>query len=108
MLHVTSYYYGSYGIIRGYGPLCRTLGEADDSVREDHRRQREWGGSTDRNAVAVTPEDGLCWWVDDGEETIDDMRPVITPRGEQARYKLEVMRAHESLWAAPRELPGFV
>lgn len=101
-------YFGSYGLIRGYGPLCRTLEEADESVSADWRKQREKGGSTDRNAVAVSPEDGLCWWANDGDESTADMTPVRTTTGAQARYSMEVIRAHEKLWETPRELPGFM
>lgn len=107
MAHRGSYYYGSYGLIRGYGPLHRTLKEADNSVFEDGRKQRRNGGSTDRNAVYVTPEDGLCWWADEDNDSPSDLAPVRTPDGSQARYTQEVIRAHEQLWHAPRELPGF-
>ena len=105
--HARGYYYGSYGIVRGYGKLCRTLKEADDSVFDDGRLQRRNGGSTDRNAVAVTPDDGLCWWTDEEGEPTATMPPVKTPGGEQARYSQETIRAHERLWEAPKELPGF-
>ena len=103
----SSYYYGSYGIVRGYGPLCSSLREADRTVREDGARQRLKGGSSDRNAVAVTPEDGLCWWVDEESDALDDLVPVKTASGAQAQYAQEVIRAHETLWKAPKELPGF-
>lgn len=103
----TSYYYGSYGMVRGYGPLCRTLDDADSSVREDHRKQRTKGGSTDRNAVVVTPEDGMCWWADEDVEDSVNLLPVRLPSGEQACYAQEIIRAHEKLWNTPRELPGF-
>jgi hypothetical protein len=102
----SSYYYGSYGIVRGYGPLCQSLREADRTVQDDGRRQRLKGGSTDRNAVVVTPEDGLCWWADDEDDAIDDMLPVRTAAGVQAQYAQEVIRAYELLWSAPKELPG--
>ena len=104
---MSSYYFGSYGLIRGYGPLCRSLRDADATVREDHRKQRLKGGSTDRNAVVVTPEDGLCWWADDEDDAVSDMTPVLTPFGDQARYRDEVIRATEELWNGPNELPGF-
>lgn len=103
----SSYYYGSYGIVRGYGPLCRTLRDADESVRADGRKQRANGGSTDRNAVVVTPDDGLCWWADEEDENTGAMIPVKAPSGEQARYEQATMRASEALWNAPKELPGF-
>ncbi len=101
------YYYGSYGLVRGYGKLCRTLREADQTVFDDAKQQRLNGGSTDRNAVVVTPEDGLCWWADEEDESTATMLPVKTTSGEQACYTQEAMRAHEKLWEAPRELPGF-
>jgi len=102
-----SYYYGSYGLVRGYGKLCRTLREADETVFEDGRQQRANGGTTDRNAVVVTPEDGLCWWADEEDESTAGMIPVRNAHGEQARYSQEAIRATERLWEAPRELPGF-
>lgn len=102
-----SYYFGSFGLIRGYGPLCRTLKEADESVFSDGKRQRLKGGSTDRNAVVVTPEDGLCWWADEDDDSEAHMLPVWAPSGGQARYTQEVIRASEELWRAPKELPGF-
>lgn len=101
------YYYGSYGIVRGYGKLCRTLKEADESVFDDGRLQRANGGCSDRNAVAVTPDDGLCWWTDEEGESLATMPPVRTSRGEQARYSQETIRACERLWEGPTELPGF-
>lgn len=101
------YYYGSYGLVRGYGKLCRTLKEADQTVFDDGRLQRLNGGSTDRNAVVVTPEDGLCWWADEEDDSTATMLPVKTSNGAQAGYTQEAMRAHEKLWEAPRELPGF-
>lgn len=105
--YASRYYYGSYGIVRGYGPLCRTLKEADYSIRRDGKEQRANGGITDRNAIVVTPEDGLCWWADEEDEATGAMVPVMTPHGTQARYMLETIRAHETLWNAPKELPGF-
>jgi hypothetical protein len=100
------YYFGSYGLIRGYGPLCRTLKEADATVHADGRRQRLKGGASDRNAVAVSSSTGLCWWTDD-DDTDGNMEPVKTASGEQARYSEEVIRASERLWECPKELPGF-
>ncbi len=102
-----SYYYGSYGMIRGYGPLCKTLKEADDSVLSDGKRQRLKGGSTDGNEVVVTPEDGLCWWIDEVDDALHALQPVKTPSGAQARYAQEVIRASEQLWNGPKELAGF-
>lgn len=101
-----AYYYGSYGLVRGYGPLCRSLKEADETVFADGRKQRLKGGSTDRNAVVVTPEDGLCWWADEEDESVADMLPVRLASGEQARYELHIIRATEELWKLPKELPS--
>lgn len=101
------YYYGSYGLVRGYGPLCRTLREADSSVMDDNRTQRKHGGSSDRVVVLVSPNDGLCWWAEDEEDQDSRLAPVWTPSGGQAHYEAEVIRATEELWLAPRELPGF-
>jgi hypothetical protein len=93
------YYFGSYGMIRGYGPLCRTLGEADRSVFADAKEQRKNGGSTDRNAVMVARVDGLCWWSEE-DDTEEDLLPVKTAQGEQARYPLDIVRSCEATWAA--------
>lgn len=108
-IRARGYYYGSYGIVRGYGKLCRSLKEADATVFDDGRQQRLNGGSTDRNAVVVTPEDGLCWWLDEDDVSLThaNLDPVRTASGEQARYTQEAIRAHEKLWEAPKELPGF-
>lgn len=101
------YYYGSYGYVRGYGPLHRTLKEADASVRDDARRERLHGGSSDRVVVFVSPESGLCWWAEDDEDECSRLDPVLTPAGHQARYAAEVISATERLWDAPKELAGF-
>ncbi len=103
----SGYYYGSYGLVRGYGPLCRTLREADSSVYDDGRAQRKNGGSTDRVVVLVTPDSGQCWWAEDEEDSDSRMDPVLNTSGEQARYEAEVIRATEELWLCPKELPGF-
>lgn len=102
-----SYYYGSYGLVRGYGPLFRSLKEADASVRDDSRRQRLNGGSSDRVVVFVSTDDGLCWWAEDDEDECSRLDPVLTTHGHQARYEEAVIRAWESLWDAPKELAGF-
>lgn len=94
-----SYYYGSYGLVRGYGPLCTTLREADDSVFADSRKQRTNGGSTDRNVVLVSPETGLCWWWEEGDYEEEDLVPVRMPNGEQASYSLNKL--------GPTEMAGF-
>jgi len=88
------YYFGSYGLVRGYGPLYRTIEEADRSVFRDAEEPRENGGGTDRNAVAVSILDGGCWWVDDGEDIREnEMIPVRTSSGEQARYSMALIGA---------------
>lgn len=99
------YYFGSYGLIRGYGPLCRTLQEADASVFTDQREQRrKHQGSTDRNAVVVDRETGQCWWLDETEARSD--RRVLTAQGQQAAYTLEQIRQQEGLWGTPQEQCG--
>lgn len=98
----SGYYYGSYGLVRGYGKLCRSLKEADDSVFADQREQRKNGGTTDRNAVVVTPHDGACWWADEEDDTTDTMIEVRTPDGKQARYSLEAIREAEERWQVSR------
>jgi hypothetical protein len=103
----SGYYYGSYGLVRGYGPLCRTLKEADATVIDDSRAQRKNGGSCDRVVVLVSPNDGLCWWAEDDEDQGSRLDPVWTPGGVQARYEASVIAAHEELWLCPKELPGF-
>lgn len=101
------YYFGSYGIIRGYGALYRTLKEADDSVYDDQRKQQRNGGTTDRAVVAVSTDTGLCWWAGEGDLPEEDMMPVITPSGSQARYTLDAIRVYEGIWGTPTELAGF-
>ncbi len=100
------WYYGSYGLVRGYGPLHRTLKEADDSVRDDGRHQRRNGGATDRNAVLVSPDSGKCWWLD-GDEIPREETPVLTAHGEQATYSRDAIRQYESLWDTPETMAGF-
>lgn len=102
----TQYYYGSYGLIRGYGTLYRSLDEADSSVFTDGRLERRNGGSTDRNAVAVCPDTGLCWWPEEGYMS-GMLEPVKTADGKQARYELEMIRSYEDLWHGPVEIAGF-
>jgi hypothetical protein len=101
------YYYGSYGIVRGYGTLFRTLREADESVFEDGRIQRKNGGSTDRNAVLVSRETGLCWWAEEDETDETDLVPVRTADRVQASYPLDLIRKCEALWRGPIEIAGF-
>jgi hypothetical protein len=91
------HYYGSYGVIRGYGPLCKTIDEADKSVFDDGRLQRRNGGSTDRNAVLVSKDTGLCWWADE-DEGEGHLEPVRTPSSGQAKYAPEVIRSAELMW----------
>lgn len=102
-----SYYYGSFGLVRGYGPLCRTLQEADNSVRDDSRRSRQNGGSSDRVVVFVSPDTGLCWWAEDEEDPHSRLEPIRDAHGAQAAYAIEVIMATEHIWECPRELPGF-
>lgn len=101
--HARGYYFGSYGIVRGYGPLCRSLDEADRSVFRDAAEQRKRGGSTDRNAVAVSRDDGTCWWVDDGDD-IDPrhLTPVRMASGKQAQYAQSALEEMEEQVAGKR------
>lgn len=103
------YYFGSYGLVRGYGTLYRTLREADDSVFEDSRIQRRHGGSSDRNAVVVSRPTGLCWWWEetDGEVDERDLVPVKMADGKQARYSVDTIRGCEAIWSGPTEIAGF-
>lgn len=104
----SGYYYGSYGLVRGYGPLCRSLKDADASIYADSKRQRQENrGSSDRVVVLVSPDTGQCWWAEDEEDEGSRLDPVLTPSGEQARYAEEVIRATERLWDSPKELAGF-
>lgn len=100
------YYYGSYGMIRGYGPLRGSVGEADQTVFEDRMQQsKRRGGSTDRNAVAVDSVTGLCWWLE-----IDDQpgnSPVLTPTAGQAKYEREAIQRFEALLIEPEDMAGF-
>lgn len=105
MARTRRYYFGSYGMIRGYGPLYRSLQEADASVFTDAAEQRKkHGGSTDRNAVCVDRENGLCWWLNESDEQSD--RRVLTASGVQASYTLEAIRKQESLWGTVVEQCG--
>ena len=101
------FYYGSYGRVRGYGPLCRTLKEADASVRDDARRERHNGGTSDRVVVFVSPDTGLCWWAEDEEDESSRLEPLRDNHGAQAAYAIEVIMATERIWDCPKELPGF-
>lgn len=105
------YYFGSYGLVRGYGPLYRTITEADESVYKDGREQRGNGGSSDRNVVLVSRVTGLCWWMDEHDGRQDELEqylpPVRTAEGSQAGYPLEVIRNYEALWGGPTEAAGF-
>lgn len=87
--------YGSYGLVRGFGPLCRTLREADDSVYDDSRDQRKNGGTSDRNVVLVSRDKGLCWWWEEGEPPVDDLIPVRNAHGEQVAYPVEKLGTPE-------------
>ncbi len=104
---MNKYYFGSFGLVRGYGPLYRTIDEADRSVAEDGRDQRRNGGSSDRNAVAVCSVTGLCWWVDEEDSPEAERLPVRLPTGEQARYSRMEIVAYQSLWGDLTELAGF-
>jgi hypothetical protein len=100
------YYYGSYGMIRGYGPLRGSVLEADETVSADRRQQsRRRGGSTDRNAVAVDSVTGLCWWLEPDDQPGNS--PVLTPTGEQARYERETVRQFEATLIGPEDMAGF-
>ena len=100
------YYYGSYGLQRGYGPLCRSMREADESVYHDIREEREHGRNSDRCVVLVSRVTGLCWWIDDVEIVIGDLAPVRMYDGKQAQYTLEVIREHERLWGRVEDQAG--
>lgn len=105
----SGYYYGSYGLVRGYGPLCRTIREADDSIFADGKKQRQENrGSSDRVVVLVSPDTGQCWWAEDEEDPGSRLDPVLTPNGDQARYADEVIKATELLWYGPQEVAGFI
>lgn len=101
------YYYGSYGLLRGYGPLHRNMRDAEESVYADHRAQRAEGSSSDRHLVLVTRVTGLCWWLDDVEINEDDLMPVRDLDGKQAQYELDAIRHQEGLWGTPEEQAGF-
>lgn len=102
-----SYYYGSYGIIRGYGPLYQSYEDADDSVFADNRAQRRHGGTSDRNPVAVSKDTGLCWWWTEEDARDGVMLPVKTPSGAQAQYSMVIIRNYEGLWGGPMMMAGF-
>jgi hypothetical protein len=106
---VGRYYYGSYGLVRGYGPLATSYARADWSVRQDGKEQRANGGCSDRIAIVVDAETGLCWWLDGDEDDWDerDLYPVRAVSGSQARYQREAIEAFERVFFGPRELAGF-
>jgi len=58
--------YGTYGSVRGYGPLRATQSEAERDLDDDITGCRGQGGYSDREVVAVDA-DGCCWEDDDGE-----------------------------------------
>lgn len=105
-MHVNAgdYYYGSYGLVRGFGPLFQSLKDADDSVYADGRLQRKNGGCSDRNVVLVVKVNGLCWWWEETSEATGavpaDWVPVKMADGRQAAYPMDTIRGHEALWAA--------
>ncbi len=101
------YYFGSYGLIRGYGPLCRTSQDADASVVEDQRIQQANGGATDRNTVAVSRDTGLCWWFVDDDIRETELVPMRTATGAQVRYSMDTIRGYEGLWGSLNEMAGF-
>lgn len=98
------YYYGSYGLIRGYGPLCRNMRDAEESVYADARRMRDSRGTTDRHAVLVSRVTGLCWWFDEPDNT--DLSPVRDIEGKQAQYELAEIRRYEDLWGNIEDQAG--
>lgn len=100
------YYYGSYGLIRGYGPLCRTIKDADESVYADARKERERGGNTDRCVVLVDRVTGMCWWIEDVEISDLDLNPVRTLDGKQAQYPQETIHGYEGLWGNTDDQAG--
>lgn len=104
-----TYYYGSYGLVRGYGPLTTSIRMADWTVRDDDKRQRLTGGSSDRYAVVVDPQTGLCWRLDGDEDDFDSrhLEPVRTTSGVQASYPGETIRLFERARFGPSELAGF-
>lgn len=94
-------------MIRGYGPLCRTLQDADASVDEDQRLQRANGGTTDRNTVVVSRDTGLCWWVDEDDLNESELTPMRTASGAQVQYSMDTIRGYEGLWGSLNEMAGF-
>lgn len=100
------YYYGSYGLLRGYGPLRRNLQDAQEAVYADSRAERLAGRISDRNVVLVSRVTGLCWWMDDVEIIASELDPVRTVDGTQAQYSLADVRAMESCCGHVNEQAG--
>lgn len=100
------YYYGSYGLLRGYGPLTRNMRDADEAVYADVREQRGKGTNSDRCVVLVSRVTGLCWWIDDVEIVIGDLMPVRDVNGVQAQYPLKTIRDAESVWGRVEDQAG--
>ena len=85
-------------MIRGYGPLCRNIKDADESVYADIRSQRERGGNSDRCVALVSSTDGLCWWIDDIEIIEEALVAMRTWDGHQAQYKVDDIKRYAELW----------
>lgn len=100
------YYFGSYGLIRGYGPLCRAIRDADESVYADARKEREKGGNSDRCVCLVSRETGLCWWIDDIEIHDPDLMPMRMLDGKQAQYERSDILRYEALWGEVDDQAG--
>jgi hypothetical protein len=62
--------WGTYGSVRGYGPLRATREQAEGDLRADVSGCHRQHGYSDRQVVAVDA-DGVCWAVDyDGDAPI--------------------------------------
>ncbi len=82
--------YGSYGSVRGYGPLRGTREEAESDVRSDGEGCQQQGGYSDR-AVVVVDSEGCCYYP--GEDGGDDGELSWVPgaggrTGGAARYEI--------------------
>lgn len=64
--------YGTYGSVRGYGPLYATRAEAETSLRSDRIACTRGAGRgySDRIVVGVD-EDGACWRLDEDGEPLN-------------------------------------
>lgn len=88
--------WGTYGSVRGYGPLRRRRHEALSDLLADQDGCKAERGYSDRNLVAVDAE-GFCWALDfdaeAGSEVVSHWVPGAGgPTHGAARYELSSLK----------------